>query len=111
MRVPEQVDHLVPDHDWPLLAERLKLSDRELEIAKLVVLDLKEFAIAIRLGISSHTVHTHLDRLYRKLGVGSRLQLVVRLASEYIVLVRSGAAEPLCRKCVGVMSTVKLTAQ
>lgn len=55
------------------------LSRREREIAALLLTDAKECAIAAHLGISPHTVHTHVARLYRKLGVASRLQLAVWL--------------------------------
>jgi DNA-binding CsgD family transcriptional regulator len=46
--------------------------------------DQKETAIAANLGISTHTVHTHLERLYRKLRVSSRVSLVVRVVAEYL---------------------------
>jgi Bacterial regulatory proteins, luxR family len=38
------------------------------------------------LGISSHTVHTHLERLYHKLAVGSRAALISRIFVEYLSL-------------------------
>ena len=41
-----------------------------------------ELAIASDLGISQHTVHTYLERVYRKLAVGSRVALVVRVMAE-----------------------------
>jgi len=58
------------------------MSTRERQIAEAVLADQEELAIAERLRISPHTVHTHLEQLYHKLGVGSRVQLVVRLAEE-----------------------------
>jgi DNA-binding CsgD family transcriptional regulator len=61
------------------LGRVLALSPRELEIARGVMADEKEMAIAVRLGISVHTVHTHLERIYRKMGVSSRVQLVVAM--------------------------------
>jgi hypothetical protein len=36
------------------------------------------------LGIPRHTVHTYLDRLYRKLGVNSRAQLISVLFAAYV---------------------------
>ena len=88
----------LPDEAWPALAARLELSPREVQIAKLVGRDLKELAIARRLQMSTHTVHTHLERLYRKLGVSSRLQLVVVLSRAYLELVRAGDDDlpPVC---------------
>jgi DNA-binding CsgD family transcriptional regulator len=75
---------LFNDAEWRELAEAFELSERELEIAKCLVADLKEVTIASTLGISRHTVHTHLERLYRKLDVSSRSALLVRLFARYI---------------------------
>lgn len=71
---------------WRDLARALKLSQRESEILQAVFDDHKESLIANNLGISSHTVHTHLERLYRKLGVSSRVTLVSRVFIEYLYL-------------------------
>jgi DNA-binding CsgD family transcriptional regulator len=70
--------------DWQTLADRFKLSCRELEITKRVFDDHKENQIAAELRISPHTVHTHLGRIYRKVGVSGRAQLTVVLADSHI---------------------------
>ena len=69
---------------WKTVAKSLRISDRELEIIQGIFDDQKEFAIADELMISVHTVHTHLERLYRKLGVSSRVALVLYILSEYL---------------------------
>jgi DNA-binding CsgD family transcriptional regulator len=69
---------------WRRIARSLNLSARELQIIHGIFSDRKEVAIAEDLGISHHTVHTYLERLYRKLGVSSRVQLVVRVVAEHI---------------------------
>ena len=46
--------------------------------------------MGVNLGISPHTVHTHLERLYRKLGVGSRVALTTKIAFEVLGLAREG---------------------
>lgn len=51
------------------------LSEREREIAGLAVSGLRSRQIAERLFLSTRTVDTHLARVYRKLGVSSRLAL------------------------------------
>jgi DNA-binding CsgD family transcriptional regulator len=69
---------------WRAIANSLHLSDRELQIIQEIFDDRKESAIADDLTISVHTVHTHLERLYRKLGVSTRSGLVVCILSEYL---------------------------
>lgn len=71
------------DDAWRHLARALRLSGRESEILQAVFDDQKESCIAANLGISAHTVHTHLERLYRKLRVSSRVALVLRVFLEY----------------------------
>jgi DNA-binding CsgD family transcriptional regulator len=75
-----------PAEVWRLLVRSLELSQRESEIVRAVLADQKESAIALDLGISPHTVHTYLERMYRKLGVSSRVTLVSRVFLEYLWL-------------------------
>ncbi len=74
--------------EWALICESLDLTHRESEIVQAVLDDMSESDIAQNLGISRHTVHAHIERVYGKLGVSSRLQLVVRIFVEYISLGR-----------------------
>ena len=77
----------LPDHTWVALVRSLGLSGREAQIAQLLLAaDDREDAIAAALEISPHTVHTHLERLYRKLGVTSRSQVVARMFQKYVEL-------------------------
>lgn len=71
---------------WNEIGLSLRLSPRELQIVQAVFDDLKESAIAGSLGISAHTVHTHLERLYRKCGVRGRSMLIVRVFAEFLRL-------------------------
>jgi DNA-binding NarL/FixJ family response regulator len=52
------------------------LSDRELEILKLIVSELSSTQIAEKLFISFNTVETHRKNLYKKLGINSSLGLL-----------------------------------
>ena len=83
---------------WQEIAGSLRLSGQELRIVRGVFDDRTEFAIAEGLKISPHTVHTHCERLYRKLGVTGRVQLVLRVMEEYVALTLSPdrALPPLC---------------
>lgn len=69
---------------WADLSAALRLSPRELDIVRHIFDDHKELAIGRALGISSHTVNTYLQRLYHKLHVSSREQLIVRVIAEHL---------------------------
>ena len=71
---------------WKTIAQSHHISNRELQIIQGIFDDRKETAIAEELKISMHTVHTHLERLYRKLGVSSRVALVLYILAEYLSL-------------------------
>ena len=70
--------------EWKVVAVYLGLAERESEIARLVLDGLPELAIASRLSLSCRTVHGHLERLFRKLGIHRRHELVSRLFSAYL---------------------------
>ena len=71
------------DRQWLSLARSLQLSDRELEIIQCIFDDDTEAGMARDLGISAHTIHTHLERLYHKLGVNTRCAAVIRVFAEH----------------------------
>ncbi len=57
-----------------------RLSSRELEVGRLVASGLSNAEVAVRLFISPRTVTTHLDRIYARLGLSSRVALTRYLA-------------------------------
>ena len=83
---------------WLEIARRLRLSGQELKIVRGVFNRRKESAIAADLGISPHTVHTHFERLHRKLAVVDRVELVLRVVEEFLLLTASpeGVVPPIC---------------
>ena len=92
----------ISEEAWELLGGDLRLSGRERQIVRHIFADRKEGDMAAELGISPHTIHTHLDRLYHKLAVKSRVELVVRVMSRFVEL--TGRADsplrPICgRPC------------
>ena len=83
---------------WREIARSLKLSGRELQIVRAVFDDHTEFTIATNLKISPHTIHTHCERLYRKLRVSDRVKLVLRIMGEFITLTLAAGSvmPPIC---------------
>jgi DNA-binding CsgD family transcriptional regulator len=71
---------------WEAIACSLKLSGQELRFVRGVFDDYTERAIADTLKVSAHTVHTHSQRLYRKLHVADRTNLVLRIMDEFLAL-------------------------
>ena len=61
-------------------AAELKLSARELEIARMIADDFSDKEIAWRLGVEISTVRTHLKRIFAKLGIRRRGSIASLLA-------------------------------
>lgn len=92
-RIPNGGREVLTVSQWTAVGMSLRLSPRELQIVQEVFDDLKEAAIADDLGISAHTVHTHLERLYRKVGARGRTTMAVRIFAEHLRLIGNGAGE------------------
>jgi DNA-binding NarL/FixJ family response regulator len=68
--------------EWPLQAAVLpadRLTSAEIAVAELAVAGLGNAEIGRRRGTSERTVANQLASIYRKLGVGSRTELVAHL--------------------------------
>jgi DNA-binding NarL/FixJ family response regulator len=87
---PRAGHQVLSDEQWHRLATALKLSSRQLQIVKCMFDDQIETGIGRELSISEHTVHTHIERLYRKLEVSSRSELLVRIFAEFLAGRSSG---------------------
>jgi DNA-binding CsgD family transcriptional regulator len=74
--------------EWRATTETLGLSGREREIVGSMIEGKSEAEIASHLGISPHTVHTHLERLHRKLKVTSRPHLIGRVLEAFASVAR-----------------------
>jgi len=91
---PPSASSLFSENTWLTLARRLHLSPRERQLVRAVFDEETEQAIALTLGISVRTVHTHFERLYHKLGVKTRVGLVVRVFQEFLVLSNTATPTP-----------------
>ena len=65
----------------------VKLSPREIEVVRLVSEGLSNKEIALVLDISPWTVSTHLRRVYHKLNVNTRAEMVAFAMSHNLILV------------------------
>ncbi|MBI3835454.1 MAG: helix-turn-helix transcriptional regulator [Planctomycetes bacterium] len=74
----------IPPDRWEKIAHSLKFSNRELQIVQQLFAGGSEADTGRALGISSHTVHTHLGRLYRKLNVHGCSGLFLRVFDAYV---------------------------
>jgi LuxR family maltose regulon positive regulatory protein len=76
--------------DQPLIE---RLSERELEVLRLLASELDGPEIARELTVSVNTVRSHTKSIYSKLGVNSR-RAAVRRAAELDLLARPGDRRP-----------------
>ena len=76
---PELPSAYFDENAWRVVADRFDLSGRQLEVLRCLFDGLDKIAMAERLRMSVHTVHTHVGRLYRKFRVNSCCGLMVRL--------------------------------
>jgi two-component system nitrate/nitrite response regulator NarL len=65
----------------PILTKIAALSKREEEIARLVASGLSNGEVAQRLSLSRHTVKNYLFRVYEKLGISTRIELILYVLS------------------------------
>ena len=71
---------LFSESDWLGLARNLRLTKRQVEIAKLLCEEMTYSGMAAQMGISINTVRMHMRALFTKLAVRDRVGVVLRLA-------------------------------
>lgn len=68
--------HFVPDQPGPHTDRMKVLSVAQGRVLELLLMGLQEKEVATKLEISQNTVHNHVKRIYKKLGVSSRPELL-----------------------------------
>jgi len=79
---------------WEKIGRSLRLSERKLQVVRAVFDDRTELSIAATLDISANTVHTPMERMYRKLAVRDRGQLILRVVNEFLTLTAAPGGQP-----------------
>lgn len=59
--------------------EQRQFTERDLEVARLLMAGKSNKQIALQLGISTRAVEQHLTHIYEKLGVCSRTEAAIKL--------------------------------
>jgi DNA-binding CsgD family transcriptional regulator len=67
----------------PLIVEAYELTQREVEVTRLVARGLGTSQIAGELFLSAHTVRDHIKAVFEKVGVSSRGELVARVFADH----------------------------
>ena len=67
----------------PLIVEAYELTQRELEVTRLVARGLGTSQIARALHLSPHAVRDHVKAVFEKVGVSSRGELVARVFADH----------------------------
>lgn len=72
------------DDAWCSIGDSMGMSFRQLQVVRGIFDGSDEPSIGRELGVSAHTVHAHINRLYKKVCVKSRSELVVRVFMAYL---------------------------
>lgn len=75
--------NLFTSQEWAALVRALGLTQRQSEVVNSVICGLSDKQIADAMKVKPPTVRTHLQRVYAKLGVRDRTELVVHCFSVF----------------------------
>lgn len=77
------VAQLFTDSEWAALREQLGLSHRQAQVVELLLVGATDKQIGQELEIAISTVRTYMGRLFEKLDVQDRAELIIRCFREY----------------------------
>ena len=69
---------LLDDKYWPHIQRRYHLTDREIQVAKLVCRGLNNEDTAAILKIKHGTVKTHIRNIYRRVRIKNKIQMILK---------------------------------
>jgi len=73
---------LLTENQWAYLRRRYRMTNRELEIARLVCTGMSNDCIAAEANIALGTVKTHLRNIYRKIWVNTKIEMLLRFVED-----------------------------
>ncbi|MHC4983052.1 MAG: response regulator transcription factor [Planctomycetota bacterium] len=76
-------NRLVTAGAWSEMADGLGMSPRQNQIARCLFRGLGDKQIAQELGVAVPTIRTHISRLFTKLDVADRVELILFLMQQY----------------------------
>ena len=82
------------EQEWTVLARELKLAPRQEAIARLILEGKPDKQIAQDLKLAVPTIRTHLTRLYRRLGITDRAELLTFIFAHF----RQGCRRTPCHR-------------
>lgn len=78
-RSPDWLPELFSRDEWRALAERLGLTHRQHQVARLICRGLTTNEIADEIGLTPHTIRMHKQVLFKRLRIRDRIGVPVRL--------------------------------
>jgi DNA-binding CsgD family transcriptional regulator len=76
-------DDVFDDAEWNALTRALALSPKQVQIVRRVIQGMSDKRIALELNMSMATVRTHLSRLFAKLDIQNRNELILLVFRQF----------------------------
>lgn len=89
---------LLDDKDWLYVQRWYHLTDREIQVAKLVCRGFNNEDITAELKIKSGTVKTHIRNIYRRVRIKNKIQMVLKfvdIATKFTAKPETTSAIPI----------------
>ena len=94
---------LIGEGQWQHIQKRYRMTQREVEVAKLICRGFCSEEAAKSLDITYGTVKAHIRNIYRKAGVHNKIAMLLKFISEI------AKAEPRARPSLSTKSSIRTT--